>query len=289
MTTPRVLAAGGVVMRRHEDGRQWLVVHRPRYDDWSLPKGKVDVGDDDLAATALREVWEETGVTALLGPHVATVDYDDPGGGRKRVQWWAMEVDTIGEHAATDEVDLVTWCSYEQLRTTLTYGSDHLVVDGMCQDRRSLLVVRHAKAGKRGSHDPDHERPLSDQGRDQAWGLVDQLASHAIDTIVTSPFTRCHDTVAPLADARDLEVHHDRRLAEGATVTDLLELVAELPRHAVLCTHSDVIDVLREHWDDDQDLAPGMEFAHRRRKKGSTWWVTTTDTTARAAHWIPPG
>lgn len=288
MGAPKVLAAGGVVTRWKKGTRRWLVVHRPRYDDWSLPKGKVDGDDDHLAETALREVAEETGVTALLGPHVATVEYDARSGGRKRVQWWAMEVDSVGRHEPDDEVDKIKWHKYKKLRRKLTYGSDHLVVDGALQDRRSLLVVRHAKAGRRGSHDPDHERSLSKKGRRQAKGLVDVLAGHAIDTVVTSPFTRCMQTVRPLATARGLAVEADKRLAEGADVDDLLGLVEELPTHAVLCTHADVIDVLRAHWDDDRDLAPGMEFPHRRRKKGSTWWVTTTGTTARAARWLPP-
>lgn len=288
MGTPQVLAAGGIITQHRRGAVRHLVVHRPRYDDWSLPKGKVDDDDENLASTALREVEEETGVTARLGPHLGTSDYKDRSGRNKRVQWWTMLVVSQVPHRPNDEVDRIKWVKDSKLRKKLTYGTDRRIIKGLDEDRRSLLIVRHAHAGSRGDHDPDHKRTLSRKGRHQASGLVEQLADHHIDTIVTSPFTRCRDTVAKLAVDRDMRVVKDKRLAEGADIADVLGLIEDLPPTAVLCTHRDVIDVLRGHWDDDQDLAPGMEFAHRRRKKGSTWWITTTGTTARAARWIAP-
>lgn len=288
MGAPDVHAAGGVVTRWRKDKLRTLLVHRPRYDDWSLPKGKVDADDDHLAETALREVEEETGVTARLGPHVGTAEYKDRSGRSKRVQWWAMEAVAEVPKKPCDEVDRIKWVKASKLRKKLTYGTDRRVIDGFEEHRRSLLVVRHGHAGKRGSHEPDHKRPLSAKGRAQAEGLVEQLAAHDIDTIVTSPYTRCRDSVAPLAADRGLRVVADKRLAEGADIADVLGLLEELPTSAVLCTHGDVVDALLDHWEHDRDLAPGMEFLHRRRKKGSTWWVTTTGTTARAARWIPP-
>lgn len=288
MGTPQVLAAGGVITQHRRGAERHLLVHRPRYDDWSLPKGKVDHDDETLAGAALREVEEETGVTARLGPHVGTSDYKDRSGRAKRVQWWAMVVVSQAPHKPDDEVDRIKWVKDSKLPRKLTYGTDRRIIAGLDDDRRSLLIVRHAHAGSRGDHDPDHKRPLSRKGRGQASGLVEQLADHHIDTIVTSPFTRCRDTVEGLAADRDLRVVKDKRLAEGADLADVLGLIKELPTTAVLCTHRDVIDVLLDHWDHDHDLAPGMEFAHRRRTKGSTWWVTTTGTTARAARWIAP-
>lgn len=288
MAAPDVLAGGGVVTRWRKGIVRYLLVHRPRYDDWSLPKGKVDADDDHLAETALREVEEETGVTALLGPHAGTSEYKDRSGRDKRVQWWSMVPISEVVKKPCDEVDRIKWVKESRLDRKLTYGTDRRIIAGMAEPRRSLLVVRHAHAGKRGSHEPDHKRPLTAKGQAQAAGLVDQLAAHHIETIVTSPFTRCRDTVAPLAAARDLRVVADKRLAEGAAIEDVLGLVDELPTSAVLCTHADVVDVLLDHWEEDRDLAPGMEFPHRRRKKGSTWWVTTSGSTARAARWIPP-
>ena len=288
MGSPQVLAAGGIVTDHRRGKLRYLLVHRPRYNDWSLPKGKVDDGDENLAGTALREVEEETGVTARLGPHVGTAEYRDRSGRCKRVQWWAMVPVAQRPHEPGNEVDRIKWVKGSKLRKKLTYGTDRRIMDGFDEHRRSLLVVRHAHAGTRGDHDPDHKRPLSRKGARQARGLVDQLGDHHIETIVTSPFTRCRDTVVPLASDRDLRVCVDKRLAEGADVADVLGLIEELPDTAVLCTHRDVIESLCDHWQEDQDLAPGMEFAHTRRKKGSTWWVTTTGTTARAARWIPP-
>ena len=89
---PVVRAAGGVVWRRSDAGLEVLLVHRPRYDDWSLPKGKADPGEDDVD-TAAREVAEETGLAGVLGPELARIRYTDRNGRAKVVRYWSMTVD----------------------------------------------------------------------------------------------------------------------------------------------------------------------------------------------------
>ncbi|HEY8546121.1 MAG TPA: NUDIX hydrolase [Acidimicrobiales bacterium] len=141
-----ILAAGGVVWRRvggkggkgdegeADGGLEVLLVHRPTYDDWSFPKGKRD-GDEADEATALREVFEETGVTARLGPELPAVEYEAGGWGRpKRVRYWAMTVESVAPRAPDHEVDVTRWVPVGEAETLLTYERDHAVL-------RSLLDV----------------------------------------------------------------------------------------------------------------------------------------------------
>jgi 8-oxo-dGTP pyrophosphatase MutT (NUDIX family) len=118
-----VLAAGGVVWRRDAEGHlEVVLVHRPRYDDWSLPKGKVDPGETDEDA-ALREVEEETTVRANLGPELPTTLYLDRSGKQKRVRYWAMTV-REGEPAGANEVDEAIWVPLVDAPARLSYVHD---------------------------------------------------------------------------------------------------------------------------------------------------------------------
>jgi 8-oxo-dGTP pyrophosphatase MutT (NUDIX family) len=125
-----VLAAGGVVWRRGETGRlEVIVVHRPRYDDWSLPKGKLDPGETDEQA-ALREVEEETGVVAELGPELPTTTYLDRSGKHKRVRYWAMTV-VSGDPGPSHEVDQAEWVGLEEAGRRLSYQRDAAVLEAL--------------------------------------------------------------------------------------------------------------------------------------------------------------
>jgi len=115
-----IRAAGGVVI----DGDRAVVVHRPRHGDWSLPKGKLDEGEDWEAA-ALREVEEETGLRCALEAELPTVDYE-VGGRPKRVRWWRMRVlEDLGDAARDDEVDELRWVTREEAEQLLSYPSDY--------------------------------------------------------------------------------------------------------------------------------------------------------------------
>ncbi len=118
-----VRAAGGVVWRRDDGGAPELaVVHRPRYDDWSLPKGKLDPGEDWLEA-ALREVWEEIGLRCTPGDELPPVAYRDHKGRSKAVRYWMMEPED-GTFAPNDEVDEMRWMDVEAAAALLTYPHD---------------------------------------------------------------------------------------------------------------------------------------------------------------------
>ena len=120
----RIRAAGGVIVRPGSSGRaEILAVHRPRYDDWTLPKGKCDPGESDEAC-ALREVEEETGLVCELGDEVAVVEYEDRAGRPKRVRYFAMTPGEGAEAAADNEVDAVRWLTPQEALGTLTYRRD---------------------------------------------------------------------------------------------------------------------------------------------------------------------
>ena len=118
-----VEAAGCVV--RH-DGRI-AVIHRPRYDDWSLPKGKLDPGES-FEEAALREDEEEIGVRGELGAELDPSTYTDHKGRAKIVRYWLMDVDELPAFAPNDEVDEVRWVTPEEARTLLTYDRDRAVL-----------------------------------------------------------------------------------------------------------------------------------------------------------------
>jgi 8-oxo-dGTP diphosphatase len=141
---PTVLAAGGVVWRAGADGEgggtavEVLLVHRPKYDDWTLPKGKNDPGESDEDA-ARREVWEETGLRCVLGDELQTVLYVDSKGRPKRVRYWAMvptdaEPGDVG-FSPNDEIDELVWMDVPTARDKLSYERDRVVLDGFASPR----------------------------------------------------------------------------------------------------------------------------------------------------------
>ena len=122
-----IFAAGGVVWRRGEGGVEVVLVHRPRYDDWSLPKGKLDKGES-FEEAALREVEEETGLRCELGPFLDEVGYRDHKDREKLVRWWAMEAGE-GEFAPDDEVDELRWTPLDEAASMLTYEIDRRLLE----------------------------------------------------------------------------------------------------------------------------------------------------------------
>jgi 8-oxo-dGTP diphosphatase len=138
---PDVAAAGGVVVRSGDGGRRVAVIHRPKYMDWSLPKGKLEPGEDWLEA-ALREVEEETGYHCKPSVELPHVSYLDRKGRRKLVRYWLMEpVD--GEFQPHGEVDELRWIGREQAEELLTYPHDRELV------RKALRLHRWRKLLRR--------------------------------------------------------------------------------------------------------------------------------------------
>jgi 8-oxo-dGTP pyrophosphatase MutT (NUDIX family)/phosphohistidine phosphatase SixA len=261
-----VRAAGGVVRRRGPDGPEIVLVHRPRYDDWTLPKGKADHGESDEAA-ALREVQEETGLRCLLGSEVATVHYRDHLDRPKTVRYWLMHP-AGGGFVPNDEVDRLRWMPPSEAVAVLSYGRDRDVVRRAIGFDAPLYLLRHAKAGdRRDWTEDDLHRPLTKRGRWQSEALVEQFADLPVDRVLSSPYQRCIQTVRPLAIARHLPVEETPLLAEGAALADTVAFLHELCGAVLLCSHGDVIPGVVLHL--AQRGAPmegGDDF-----KKGATW------------------
>jgi 8-oxo-dGTP pyrophosphatase MutT (NUDIX family) len=124
-----VRAAGGLIVRAAQGGTaEILLVHRPRYDDWTLPKGKAKTGESDEAC-ALREVEEETGLHCVLGAEVAVSEYEDAAGRPKRVRYFSMTPPADLEPTPQNEVDAVRWVALRLAAQTLSYARDVEVLE----------------------------------------------------------------------------------------------------------------------------------------------------------------
>jgi 8-oxo-(d)GTP phosphatase len=277
-----ILAAGAVLWR---PGPEIALVHRPRYDDWSLPKGKLESGES-MAAAAVRELQEETGVAARLGAWLRDVRYA-VADGRKFVRYWSAEALSSADFTPNDEVDELRWVSPDIAKGLLTYAHDADVVARFAElgpPTSMLLVVRHAKAGSRDSWDGDDGlRPLSTAGRKQAQQIAELLPLYGPDRVVSSPQVRCRDTVAPLADALGLEVAPEPQLSEGsyeddpdATLKRVRELAAQ-PGVTVLCSQGGVIPDVVAALTREAAAPVDVDVDDVPSKKGSIWVLGLRD------------
>ncbi|MCZ2824050.1 MULTISPECIES: NUDIX hydrolase [unclassified Modestobacter] len=197
-----IAAAGGVVWRTGDGGAlETAVVHRPKYDDWSLPKGKLDAGEHPLVA-AVREVGEETGLQVVVGRRSVQTRYETRHG-PKRVDYWVMEA-VGGEFAANDEVDELRWLPVSTAVELVTHSHDRAVLEDLARTDvprpPRVLLVRHASAGDRSAWDgPDDQRPLDRRGRAQAATLAAVLPVFGPARLLSAPPVRCGQTLDPLA------------------------------------------------------------------------------------------
>lgn len=256
MTTSRpvtIRAAGAVLWRPGTDGApEVAVVHRPRYDDWSLPKGKLDPGET-AAHAAAREVLEETGFGCVLSGFLSRVSYEVPGAGGgtgKQVDYFIARAGD-GHFEVNDEVDDLVWAALPKARELLNYPQDRHVLDeftALPDDPVTLLLVRHAKAGKRSDFDGDDTlRPLSGAGRRQRDALHSWLPLFGPERVYAAPRVRCEQTVQPLAADLGIEVAPEPLLSEEGYLEDPASAVHRLLRiaagagTAVVCSQGGVI------------------------------------------------
>lgn len=274
-----VHAAGAVLWRPGDAGTagtdvEIAVIHRPRYDDWSLPKGKVDAGETAPGA-AVREVYEETGQHAVLGRRLSTVSYPIDQGIKKVVYWSACA--TGGDFVPGDEVDRLLWLPTAEAMHKLHYAQDRKVLRHFNKkpaDTRTVLVVRHATAGRKSRFSGDDaKRPLDKRGRAQAKALVPQLLAFGPSRVHAADRVRCHQTVEPLAENLGLAVQNEPTLTEEAYAKNakrgrhrMLD-IAEEQGTPVVCTQGKVIPDLIAWWCNRDGVRPDKSRNH----KGSTW------------------
>ena len=268
-----VLAAGSVVTR---PGKQVLLVHRPRYDDWSFPKGKLDRGEH-VTSAAVREVAEETGLDIRLGPPLPSQRYR-VGARIKTVDYWMGRVvgdDDVSRYVPNSEIDEVAWVPLDKAIRLLTYSRDRELLESAGKVRKktnALVVLRHAKArSRRAWRGEDRRRPLLKIGHDQADRLVPLLAAYGVGEVISSPSLRCVQTVAPYADATRQPIHEIASLSEegssGKLVRDLLGGLQERRENIVVCSHRPVLpSVCKALQVKDPDLDPGSFLVVHHRK-----------------------
>lgn len=283
-------AAGGVVLRVTPKGRvKVLLAHRPSYDDWGLPKGKLDRGETPEEA-AIREVLEETGHHCrLIGPLQTT--RHKANGGFKEVSWFAMRPlpDSPG-FEKNSEVDRIQWVTPRQARKIVDYENDRQLIDDANLERLArtgtVWLVRHGVAGdKEKWNGNDRRRPLTKRGKRQAGTIAGRLAGQGIERVITSPYARCVETVAPLAKEVGARVEKDDRLAEGASRKEVLELIDSMAgQNAVLCTHGDIIPLALATL-----KKKGMKLKSQAHlSKGSIWEIEVVGGKYTKARYIPP-
>lgn len=265
-STRRPVLAGGAVVTREDPtrGTEVLLVHRKRYDDWSLPKGKLEAGES-LPACAVREVQEETGVTIRLGVPLDTIRYLAGKSGLKKVDYWSGSVLRTVDRAPDDEVDLVSWLPLRSAVSRLTYAHDHFLVQQYLQQPPTtpLIILRHAKAMDRKDWSrKDSARPVNSRGRRQARLLVPMLGAYGITRLITSTSARCQATLLPYAQDQKLSLDSFAQLSEevgeddpkgvGRLILKLRDQVLAKQQPTAICVHRPVLP----HILDALDMAP---------------------------------
>ena len=248
-----IRAAGALLWREIAAGEiEIALVHRPRYDDWSLPKGKIDE-DETALACAYREVFEETGIKARFTRQLGAVEYED-NGAQKRVKYWVAQALGASDFVANEEVDQLRWLNPTDSIELATHQSDKEVIERFLEiegPTDTLIILRHTKALERGDWDGDDSlRTLNENGIAQAQALINHLAPFAIDEIYTSDFTRCVQTVSPLGESRGLVVSKVPSLNEATFESDpersisFANALKQDERNILICSHNPVIPTM---------------------------------------------
>ncbi|NLA28910.1 MAG: NUDIX hydrolase [Propionibacterium sp.] len=253
--TKIVNASGAVVLRGKRNHREVLVVHRPSYDDWSLPKGKM-LPDEYLPVTAVREVQEETGHAIRLVRRLNTARYPI-NSHIKVVQWWLAELASNEVVGHDKEADKVEWWPTSKAIRELSYDDD---VGNVVQALREpvptpLFIVRHAKAMNRKQwQGRDADRRLTERGRRQAKALSGLLQAFGVGELASSSSTRCMKTLTPYAHRAGLEIRAFESLSEEAAaknpqgvlqaMSKLIKLAHKADRPLAICGHRPVLPAI---------------------------------------------
>ena len=248
------ILAGGAVVTRDDpaNGIEVLIIHRMRYDDWTLPKGKLDAGES-LPACAVREVQEETGVTIRLGVPLDTIRYDTAKG-PKQVDYWGGTLLQSAPRQPDEEVDIVSWLPLRAALAQLTYAHDHFLVQQYLDQPPTtpFILLRHGKAMDRKDWSKkDSTRPLNARGRRQSRLLVPMLGSYGITSLISSTSARCTGTLEAYAYGRQLTIAKFSQLSEevgGSDPRGVAKLIGRLRAEAVangeptaICVHRPVL------------------------------------------------
>jgi 8-oxo-(d)GTP phosphatase len=247
-------SAPGQLRRPAGRSQEVALIHRPKYDDWSFPKGKREPGEH-LLQTAAREVAEETGLRVVLGRPLTPARYDR-GGRPKRVDYWVARPVSGGPDSfqPNDEVDALEWVPADAARGRLSYPHDILMLEEFTagpDDTVPFVLVRHASAGGKESWKGDDlDRPLDARGAAEADLLSRLLVCYGSGRVITSAAERCVATVRPYAALTGAKLEVDPSLAAGQgngdadTASARVASAAAAGKPTVICAHRENMPVL---------------------------------------------
>ncbi|MDR2930316.1 MAG: NUDIX hydrolase [Propionibacteriaceae bacterium] len=248
-----VWAAGAVTLRGMGGEREVLLVHRPVYDDWSLPKGKPH-STELLPTAAVREVAEESSARIRLAAPLTPTRYP-LSQALKIVSWWVGVVHTATDHVPNAEVDAVAWIPADAALGVMTYADERgVLAEAMTVPTTTpLVILRHAKALRRdGWNKPDAARPLGSRGRDQLPYVAQVLRPFGVSHLISSPATRCLQTLAPYAKTIKSDITTADLLSENAAddgevagyMRRLAKAVGASGTPTVVCGHRPVLPAM---------------------------------------------
>lgn len=276
-----IIAAGGVVWRESKDSKiELAIVHRPKYDDWTFPKGKLDTGEE-LISCAYREILEETGLAIELGPYLGEIAYEAVDGPKQVTYWAAKALSSSKDFHANNEVDLLEWHNFESASKKLTRDSDREILEIFKKSPyqgTKLIMLRHAKALARSEwQSGDEDRPLDNLGQLQAKRMHAIYQVFGISQIHTSDAVRCYDTVIGLTNTLKIEPVITSKLSEYTFEKNKdksLEYALELTETSratgetiLLCSHNPVLPRMLERVTKKSDI----ELPENKLKPGDAW------------------
>ena len=249
MSSP-ILAAGAVLWRKSEKKKiEVLIIHRPKYDDWTFPKGKAEIGEP-LIACAYREVLEETNIETAFGPYLGEVEYltND---GKKKVFFWSAKVVKEKDFKPNAEVDQLKWVEVTKVKEMLTLDTDRKILEQFLQiepDTKPLVLLRHAKAVTRDEwQGEDDDRPLDSYGQIQAKRLLAMYQVFNLEQIHSSDAVRCYDTVVAIAKSLNVKLEVTGKLSESTfkkdkeKAFDYAKDLMKLNESVLLCSHNPIL------------------------------------------------
>jgi len=271
--TEVIQGAGVVLWRVTKKTTEIALVHRPKYDDWSLPKGKVEPGETHLACAA-REAMEETGFEPVLGPEIGIAKYLAEGTPKEVRYWSARAIGTSNGPSDTHEVDQVIWLSVSDAKKKVSVDDDREIIkffESFGINTTPIVLLRHAKALKREEWEGDDgDRPLDNKGQRQAKRMLSIYQNYGITEIHTSDAQRCIETIEPMAKSLKLNPIFSRDLSEYRYEKDKeapLDYVWSLLKsdlNVVVCSHNPILPKMlnkltkKSEVDADEDkLSPG--------------------------------
>ena len=245
-----ILAAGAVLWRKSEKKKiEVLIIHRPKYDDWTFPKGKAEIGEP-LIACAYREVLEETNIETAFGPYLGEVEYltND---GKKKVSFWSAKVVKEKEFKPNAEVDQLKWVEVTKVKELLTLDTDRKILEQFLRiepDTKPLVLLRHAKAVTRDEwQGEDDDRPLDSYGQNQAKRLLAMYQVFNLEQIHSSDAVRCYDTVVAIAKGLNIKLEVTGKLSESTfkkdkeKAFDYAKDLMKLNESVLLCSHNPIL------------------------------------------------